>query len=234
MPRTARPSRRSSATRRNASAASRRARAGPRHSGSRRSASIASSGGRPNFEPWCAVLTASCVSASMPGVTRIRQRCRAERACALELVERVEHDQRPGLDRRLAAARPPCCSRGSRAGRRGCPARRANSSSPTVETSRAEPLLGEEPQHRDRRERLRPVDDERAGGRGGVRASLGAERRLVVDDERRPELAGELAWRARRRARARRPRRRRRREAVRRKELSVSGCMRSPSLHCGL
>ena len=57
---------------------------------------------------------------------------------------------------------------------------------------RAEPLLGEELQHRHRRKRLRAVDDERAGGRRGVRASLGVERRLVVDDDRRPELAGEL------------------------------------------
>ena len=32
--------------------------------------SIASSGGTPNFEPWWPVLIASCVSASIPGVTR--------------------------------------------------------------------------------------------------------------------------------------------------------------------
>ena len=56
----------------------------------------------------------------------------------------------------------------------------------------AEALLGEEPEHGDRRERLRPVGDERAGRRREVRLCLPAERRLVVDDEGRPELTGEL------------------------------------------
>ena len=129
-----------------------------------RSASIASSGGRPNFEPWCAVLTASCVSASMPGVTRIRKRfapsARARSSSSSEsstisapasaaplqqlvlLVVAVDHEPVAGDAR---AARELELADGRDVG--------------------AEPFLGEEPQHRERRERLRAVDDERAGGR---------------------------------------------------------------------
>ena len=71
----------------------------------------------------------------------------------------------------------------------------------------ADALLGEDAQDRDVRERLRPVDDERARRRVGVRARLGAERLLAVDDERRAVLGRERRRRRRRRSRARRPRR---------------------------
>ena len=116
---------------------------------------------------------------------------RAERACALELVERVEHDQRAGLRRpaqQLVLLVVPV-DHEPVAGDAGAARELELADRRDV---RAEALLGEELQHRDRREGLRAVDDERAGRRRGVRARLGVERRLVVDDDRRPELAGEL------------------------------------------
>ena len=105
----------------------------------RRIASTASSGGSPNFEPWCAVLTASCVSASIPGVTRIRQRVAADRARALELVERVEHDQRAHARPRARSSSSSLLLPWMTSRSPGMPARSANSSSPTVETSAPRP-----------------------------------------------------------------------------------------------
>ena len=159
----------------------------PSQSGTRRTSSSASSGGRPNFEPWCAVFTASWVSASIPGVTRTRKRSAPAARAPVELVERVEDDQRPGV---------------------GCAAQQLIllvvavddeplAIEPGAQRERelacggdvgAEALLGEQPQHRDRRERLRPVRDQRIRGGRAVRACLVAQRHLVVDDERRPEL----------------------------------------------
>ena len=57
----------------------------------------------------------------------------------------------------------------------------------------AEPLLGEEAQDRHRRERLRPVGDERLGRRRAIGPRLRPQGLLVVDDERRAELAHEVA-----------------------------------------
>ena len=162
----------------------------PPQVGTRRTSSSASSGGRPNFEPRCAVFTASCVSASIPGVTRTRNRS-APAACALR------------------------ARRASR-GRGGARLRRAPqqlvllvvavhhepfSVDPRAQGERelagggdvgAEPFLGEQPQQRDRRERLRPVHDERSGAACAVRASLVSQRLVVVDDEGRAVAAREL------------------------------------------
>ena len=117
---------------------------------------------------------------------------RAARAGAVELRERVEHDQRVGSGRasqqlvllvvavddealaRDAGAQSEC----ELAGRRDVG---------------AETLLCEEPQERQRGEGLRAVHDEGVRSSLVVGASLAEQRQLVVDDERRPELAGELA-----------------------------------------
>ena len=56
-------------------------------------AASASSGGSPNFEPWWAVRISSCVSASIPGVTRTSARRTPAAAARSGLVERVEHDE---------------------------------------------------------------------------------------------------------------------------------------------
>ncbi len=73
----------------------------------------------------------------------------------------------------------------------GCPASSANASSPSVETSAPTPSSASTSQERDVRERLRPVDDERIRRGLAVRAGLGADRLLAVDDERRPVLLRE-------------------------------------------
>ncbi len=85
------------------------------------------------------------------------------------------------------------------------PARCANSELAGGRDVGAEPFVGEEPQDRERREGLRPVDDERVGCALAVGAGLLAQRQLVVDDERRPELARELAGPQAAQQRARRP-----------------------------
>ena len=56
----------------------------------------------------------------------------------------------------------------------------------------ADALLGEDPHQRDVRERLRPVADERVRSGLAVGARPGAERRLVVDEERAAVLAHEV------------------------------------------
>jgi hypothetical protein len=56
---------------------------------------------------------------------------------------------------------------------------------------RAEALGREQPQDGQVRERLRPVDEQRARHSFAVRAGVRADRRLVVDDDRRAELLGE-------------------------------------------
>ena len=176
----------------------------PSASGRRRSASSASSGGRPNFEPWWPVRIFSCVSASIPGVTRIRVRpTPASRARSISSSESMTTSA-PGRGGRLELvvalvvavhdeavagdARPP--------GRSADLAERRDVG--------AEPLLGEEPQERDARERLRPVADERHPARrcGTPAPARGASPR------RRREAGC--------RARARAPMRRSRRSGARR------------------
>jgi hypothetical protein len=56
----------------------------------------------------------------------------------------------------------------------------------------ADPLLGEDAEQRNARERLRPVDDERVGRGVAIRARLRPDRLLAVDDERRPMLGRQL------------------------------------------
>ncbi len=56
----------------------------------------------------------------------------------------------------------------------------------------AEPLLAQQPEDGDGRERLRAVGDQRLGGSVAIGARLRPQRRLVVDDERRAEAAGKL------------------------------------------
>ena len=88
-----------------------------------RSASSASSGGSPNFEPWWPVRIASCVSASMPGVTRIERRAAtpAARARSISSSESSD-DERARLGGGARAPRRTCCCRARRAGRRAIPA----------------------------------------------------------------------------------------------------------------
>ena len=110
----------------------------------------------------CPVRIASCVSASTPGVTRTSTRRDSRGSRTLRLVERVEDDERAGagsggellvrlvvpVHEQPVAVDPGALREGELAERRDVG---------------AEPLLGEQPHHRDVRERLRPVDDERPG-----------------------------------------------------------------------
>jgi hypothetical protein len=57
---------------------------------------------------------------------------------------------------------------------------------------RADALLREQPEERHVRERLRPVDDERARGRAEEELRPLPQRLLAVDDERRPEALRQL------------------------------------------
>ena len=118
---------------------------------------------------------------------------------ALRLVRRVEHDERAGLRRGrellvglvVAVDDEPVAREPGRPRERELAERR---------DVRAEPLLGEQPQQRDVRERLRPVDDERVGCGRAVRACARPQRLLAVDDERRSELLRQRASPAARRA----------------------------------
>ena len=179
-----------------------------------------------------------------------RPRCRASRgrargatpaaARALDLVERVE---------RRRARRPSAAARSSSS---DLLLPWTTSRSPAIPAAQrelelaerrdvgAEALLGEQPQERDVRERLRPVDDERVRRGVAVRARRRAERLLAVDDERRAELVGELEARRRRRrelaavdrarcpGRARAPRQVRRRRSSRDGDDLVAVAVRAP------
>ena len=152
-----------------------------------RSRASAASGASPNFDSSCAVWIDWCVTASTPGVRRTSTRrtpaaaaragssgassttvapaSAAARSSSSDLLlpwKRIRSPVEPGRlrERELAERRD----------------------------VGADALLGEQPQQRDVRERLRPVDDERAGRGLAVRARLRADRLLAVDDERRPVL----------------------------------------------
>jgi len=139
-------------------------------------------------------------------VTRIKQRLRAERACALQLVERVEHDQCTDFGRVaqqlvllvVAVDHEPLA---------GDPCAEREFELADGRDVGAEALLRQELQHRDGRERFRAVNDQRAGRRLAIRPGLRPQRCVVVDDDRRSELARELGGLDATRARARRPRR---------------------------
>src|SRR5581483_5717561 len=101
--------------------------------------SMASAGGSPNFEPRCPVLMASCVSGSIPGVTRTstRSTC-ARRARGASSSESRTTSQTPTSAARRSSSSDlllPCTT--MREG--GTPAWRANSSSPSVDTSAPSP-----------------------------------------------------------------------------------------------
>ena len=67
------------------------------------------------------------------------------------------------------------------------PARRANASSPERRDVGADSLLGEQPEHRDVRERLRAVEDAPVGPAAAPARAPAPDRLLAVDDERRAE-----------------------------------------------
>ena len=106
-------------------------------------------------------------------------------------VERVEDDECAGSGRgaQLVVGLVVAVEDDPLAGRRPRAAR--TRARPRVETSAPSPSLGEQPQQRDVRERLRPVDDERVGVHCAVRARARENGLPAVDDERRAVLAGE-------------------------------------------
>ena len=151
----------------------------------------ASSGETPNFEPTWPVRIDSCVSASIPGVMRTSIRSTpaararsssstesrttyaacASTAAASSLVRLVVAVDHQPLGRDAGVLREAQLAEGRHVG--------------------AEPLVGEQAQDRDVRERLRPVDDECVRRRGPVRPCARPDRLLAVDDERRAELVRE-------------------------------------------
>src|SRR5262249_6437651 len=107
-----------------------------------------------------------------------------------DLLERVEHDERPGcggapqLRIRLVVSveddsvtRKPCALGEFELARGG--------------HGRAEARRGKQPQQRDAREGLRPVDDERVGVHARIRARTRENRIPAVDEQRRAELRRE-------------------------------------------
>ncbi len=156
-----------------------------------RTASTASSAPSPNLEP------------HVPGADRLvrlgldaghdahKRSPHSGRGRARRLVERVEDDERVGPrggaqllvrfvvavhDQPLAADPGPPCER-ELAQRRDVG---------------ADPLLGEQAHDRDVGKGLRPEDDERPGSGAQEHPCALPERRLGVDDERRPETVREL------------------------------------------
>ena len=159
--------------------------------GSRRSASSASSGVSPNLEPMMAGADLLVGVGLDSGRDPDQGVAHAGGSRAVDLLERVEHDECAGGCRRgellvglvvavddHALARDP--------GRLGEPelAERGDVG--------ADPLLEEDPHHGDVRERLRAVDDDCCGRGLAVGAGCGAERLGVVHDERAAVLADEL------------------------------------------
>ena len=167
------------------------------------------------MEPWWPVRIASCVSASIPEVTRTSTR-RTPAAAARSISSSESRTTRPAPA--SAAARSsssplllPCTISRSP----GIPARTRERQLTERRDVGAEPFLAEQAQQREVGERLGAVGDERVRRRAAVGARLRAQGRLAVDEQRRAVLGGELAGRGRRRARARRPRPPRSREAGR-------------------
>ena len=147
--------------------------------------------GSPNFEPAWPVRIDSCVSASIPGVTRTSMRPTPAAARSLELLD-ASRGRRARLRFRGRASSSsdlllPCTT--SRSPSMPGPLREAQLAE--RRDVRADPLLREQPQDRHVRERLRAVDDERVGRGRAVRARARPDRLLAVDDERRPELVRE-------------------------------------------
>ena len=109
---------------------------------------------------------------------------------ALRLVRRVDHDRGVRLRRgpellvRLVVA----VEEQPVAGNAGAPRERQLAERRDV---RADPLAGEDAQHLDVRERLRPVRDQRVRSGGAIGARLRPQRLLAVDEQRRPVLGRE-------------------------------------------
>ena len=157
----------------------------------RASASSACSGGRPNFDPSCAVRIDGCVFASTPGVTRTRIRAHARFCRPLHFVERVDdHEARActrGCLQLFVALVVPVHDEPLP----GQPGKERELELAQGRDVRAQPLGGEQPENGRVRERLHPVDDERVRGSGSVRAGGAYDRALLVDEERRPVLGCE-------------------------------------------
>ena len=130
----------------------------------------ASSGGRPNFEPWWAGLHRLVRVGLDPRRHAHEEARRADGPRPVELVERVEHDQRAESDRAAQISSSSLLFPWITSRSPGMPARSAKASSPSRRDVGAEPLLGEQAQDRERRERLRPEDDERPGNGSAVGA----------------------------------------------------------------
>ena len=115
--------------------------------------------------------------------------------------------QASGLGRRRAAPRPTCCCRATTicvGGR--CPARSANASSPSVDTSAPSPSSASRRRTATFGNAFDAVEDRRVRRRLAVRARPRPQRLLAVDDERRAELSRRAADAGRRRRAARRRR----------------------------
>ena len=170
---------------------------------------------KPNFESTWPVRTNSWVWASTPGVTRTstfghEAVLGVERGQPVELVEAVDDDAADAGRARGPRARSsdlllPCSTSRSA----GTPAARATCSSPPVATSRCRPSSCDEPGHGHAQERLGRVGD--AVAEGGDRLPAARPQvGLVVDEQRRAELARPARARRTRRpsgGRRRRPRR---------------------------
>ena len=147
----------------------------------------------PNFDSSCAVWIERCVTASTPGVRRTSTRLTPALAAA--------RSARPGASSTTVA--PASAAARSSSSDLLLPWKRmplAGDAGGLRERELAErrdvgadTLVGEHAQQRDVRERLRPVDDERARRGFAVRARLRADRLLAVDEERRPVLRREPA-----------------------------------------
>ena len=148
---------------------------------------------------------ASCVSASTPGVTRTSTRrtpAAAARSGSSSASSTTSATGSGGgaqlLVGLVVAVHEQPVAVDARAPREGELAERRDVG--------AEALLGQQPHHRDVRERLRAVDDERLGRRPPEERRPRPQRLLAVDDERRAEPLRELGRgeAAQRRARRRR------------------------------
>ena len=115
-----------------------------------------------------------------------------QRVQPVELVEAVDDDAaHPGLERLRSSSTLlllPCIVHGAA----GTPAASATCSSPPVATSSSRPSSYGEAGHRPAQERLGGVDDAAGAERVDRLPAAGAQVLLVVDEQRRAELGGQL------------------------------------------
>ena len=155
---------------------------------------------KPNFWSSWAVAMNSWVCASTPAVTRtMTGRDAALRGDARRpgrSPRRVDDDPADaGVERARGSRRRTCCCRAGRSAPAGTPARSATASSPPVQTSRLQALLGHPAGDRRAEERLAGVVDVARSPSNASRNArgAGAEVVLVEDVQRRAVLGGELA-----------------------------------------